>query len=241
MSELPEGRRNGQAEEHILVAVRDEGQERRGQGSLIDDRRRAERIVAALIEAGVEEQAVSALRARELPLRVTYRWVVELVDERDEAPKASGEPGPAAEWTRGLLTKAARFLEEVTPDSPFQLRMDRVVWLGLWAGSLLILAMSLMTSLSRGAAREFVVEAPSTSFEFGAEGEAMPAAVAGVTQLPECMGGVFNNCRCGDFATQLEAQTFFESYPAGPGHNVDPDGDGTVCEWLPPSTPSPSS
>lgn len=233
MSEMPESRRNGREGEQILVAVRDEGQERRGQGSLIDDRRRAERIVAALIEAGVEEQAVSALRARELPLTVTYRWVVELVDQREAAPKGPGDLGPAAEWARGLLTKAARLLEEVTPDSPFQLRMDRVVWLSLWAGSLLILVMSLMSSLSRGTAREFVVEAPSTSFEPGAAGDGIPAVVAGLTQLPACLSGESNDCQCGDFASQLEAQTFFQSYPPGAGHNVDPDGDGAVCEWLP--------
>jgi len=215
-----------------------------GQHFLIDGRV-AERIVAALIEAGVEEDAVSALRARELPLRVTYRWVVELIDEREEASKIPGELGPAAERVRGLLTQAARFLEEVTPDSPFQLRMDRLVWLGLWAGSLLILAMSLLTSLSRGAAREFVVEAPSSSFEAGLEvpdavldSSAAPEQQPDVSpELPACVTGEFNDCRCGDFATQAEAQTFFQSFPPGPGHNVDPDGDGAMCEWLPVSTP----
>src|SRR6266540_5030481 len=95
MTQLPNGRRNGQADEQILVAVRDEGEESLGQGSLIDGVVKAERIVAALIEAGVEPEAVKALRARELPLRISHRWTVELVDKSaaDEgAPHALSQP-----------------------------------------------------------------------------------------------------------------------------------------------------
>lgn len=247
MSEPADGRTNRAAGERILVAVRDVGAARSGQGSLIDDIPRAERIVARLIEAGVEAEAVSALRARELPLRVTYRWVVELTEKGKPASgPRGGDPGPAAEWTRGLLAKAARFVEEATPDRPFQLRMDRVVWLGLWGFSLLILALSLLSSLSQGTAREFVVELPPASFE-GAEapgvaldsrtGPHVVPIASPAAALPDCMTDGVNECRCDDFATQAEAQAFYQRFPPGPGHVVDPDGNGAVCEWLPASAP----
>src|SRR5207244_10046251 len=58
--------------ERIMVAVRDEGARRSGQASLIDSRAKAERIVAGLIEAGIEPNAVRALRTTELPLQVSY-------------------------------------------------------------------------------------------------------------------------------------------------------------------------
>jgi len=242
MTQLPNGRRNGQADERILVAVRDEGEESLGQGTLIDSVVKAERIVAALIEAGVEPYAVSALRAREIPLRVSYRWTVELVDggaAHEGAPHASSR----AKERGGLRTKAAQLLEDVTPYRPFQLRLDRAVWLGLWAASLLVLAMSLLTSLSRGAAREFVVEIPPP-FEGGVPTPGVPQSlvpdteqispvVAGATRVPPCVAGGFNDCQCQDFATQSEAQAFYEANPPEPGHNVDPNGDGVVCEWLP--------
>ncbi len=247
MTQLPNGRRNGQADEQILVAVRDEGEESLGQGSLIDGVVKAERIVAALIEAGVEPEAVKALRARELPLRISHRWTVELVDKSaaDEgAPHAA--PFPAKD-RRGLRTKAAQLLEDVTPYRPFQLRLDRAVWLGLWAASLLVLGMSLLTSLSRGAAREFVVEipppveggipTPGAPQSLNPEAQQVSPVVAGASQVPACVLGGFNDCQCQDFATQPEAQAFYEAHPPEPGHNVDPNGDGVVCEWLPAAAP----
>lgn len=39
---------------------------------------------------------------------------------------------------------------------------------------------------------------------------------------------------CGDFATQRQAQTFFEAHdPASDPHRLDSDGDGVACEDLP--------
>jgi len=38
---------------------------------------------------------------------------------------------------------------------------------------------------------------------------------------------------CSDFATQSDAQTFFEDAGPGDPHQLDADGDGTVCESLP--------
>jgi len=246
------GRTNGAAREHILIVVKDEGEKSRGQGSLIGDVQRAKRVVEALVEAGVEPEAVSALRAREVPLKVSYRWDVELSEKGDAAARATRgarrrtDPGGGA-----LLARVIEFLEDATPQKPFQLRLDRVAWLSLWAISLLILGVSVLASLSKGSAREFIIDAPPASYE-GSESHAgegsvlkSPAAedtspVAGeAAEIPQCAQGPLEDCQCQDFETQGEAQAFFEVHPPGPGHSVDPDGDGVLCEWVPVSTPPP--
>jgi hypothetical protein len=256
MSAVRKPSEKGQSGEHVMVAVRDEGALRSGQGSLIESTAKAERIVAALIEAGVEPDAVTALRATELPLRVSYRWDVELTHKAEDGPggealsaqKPAAEssadtastPTPAAQPIDRFVRKTARFLDEITPDSPFQLRMDRVLWLGLWAASLVILALSLMASYSKGDSREFVV-APNSSSDRASQapGAALDSnSVPGV--MPSCATDGSRECQCNDFATQPEAQAYYQRHPPASGHDVDPDRDGIVCEWLP-ETPLPGS
>ena len=230
----------GQNGEHVMVAVRDEGAVRSGQGSLIESTAKAERIVAALIEAGVEPEAVTALRATELPLEVSYRWTVELTHKAENGPaeEAISAPKTVAQPINRIVRSAVRFFEELTPDSPFQLRMDRVLWLGLWAASLLILALSLMASYSKGDSREFVV-APNSSSDRASQapGAALDSNnVPGA--MPSCATDGSRECQCNDFATQPEAQAFYQQHPPASGHDVDPDRDGVVCEWLPQTAPS---
>ena len=38
---------------------------------------------------------------------------------------------------------------------------------------------------------------------------------------------------CRDFATQAEAQAFFEANQPGDPHRLDRDNDGIACEWNP--------
>src|SRR5438132_371709 len=232
--------------ERIMVAVRDEGARRSGQASLIDSRAKAERIVAGLIEAGIEPNAVRALRTTELPLQVSYRWSVELARRPEDAPaeEAVPAPTPAARPINGFFSKTARFLEDVTPDSPFQLRMDRVLWLGLWAASLVVLAISLMASFSRGDSRQFVVGPNSSSSERASQspGAALelnsrPGATPAASPPVSCGTGGPRECQCNDFVTQPEAQAYYQQHPPASGHNVDPDRDGVVCEWLPATAP----
>ncbi|HEV8575312.1 MAG TPA: hypothetical protein VGR43_11465 [Dehalococcoidia bacterium] len=240
------------AREQILVAVKDEGEGSGAHGSLIDDVEKAKRVVEALVEAGVEPEAVSALRAREVPLKVSYRWDVELTEKGAAAGRASqratrrSDAGGAA-----LLARLIEFLEDATPQKPFQLRLDRVAWLSLWAISLLILGISVLASMSKGSAREFIIDAPPSSFE-GSESqteegsvlssppaEDVSPAVGDAAEVPQCAQGPLEDCQCQDFQTQGEAQAFFEAHPPGPGHSVDPDGDGVLCEWVPLYTPPP--
>lgn len=251
MTQSTQGRANSTADAPVLIAVRDEGEAERIQGTLINGVDKAERIVNALIESGVPPNEVKALRAREIPLRVTCRWLVELIDtgepapelpDTEESPREISQAGPpTAAREHGRPTKSRHLLEEIAPERPFQLRVDRAVWFGLWTASLLVLALSLLTSLSGGAAREFVVGTPLPVEEESGQTEpgltpetpALSPTVAAAARVPSCIEGGINECRCNDFATHAEAQAFFEEHPPGPGHNVDPDGDGVVCEYLP--------
>jgi endonuclease G len=50
-----------------------------------------------------------------------------------------------------------------------------------------------------------------------------------VSALPPC---VDDDCNCGDFISQAQAQQVFESFPGDP-YDLDGDGNGEVCEALP--------
>lgn len=263
--------------ETILVAVRDAGEPGRGRADLTDDLGKAQHIVQGLVESGVKPEAVTALRATEVPLKVSYQWTVEISNLGEQAPAQGPQelaaqrvitraaPGPethsrtpvvaSAGGTKGgVLTRASELLQEITPEAPFQLRFDRVVWLGLWGASLLILGLLLVASLSGGNAREFVIGQPSplgsesTGSNVTARPTSAPSVSPGVSAspsagapapLPSCLQGTVNNCQCQDFATYGEAQKFFSAYPPPNRQTVDPDGDGFYCEWLPKVSPSP--
>ena len=51
--------------------------------------------------------------------------------------------------------------------------------------------------------------------------------------LPPC---VDDNCHCGDFLSQAQAQIVLESFAADP-YNLDRDGNGRACEDLPLNPP----
>lgn len=53
------------------------------------------------------------------------------------------------------------------------------------------------------------------------------------TDLPPC---VDDDCHCGDFLSQAQAQAVLESFPADPYH-LDGDSNGQACENLPPHLP----
>jgi hypothetical protein len=248
MTEPSNGRTDETAAETILVAVRNTGEESRGKANLTDDVGEAEHIVTELVKSGVKPEAVSALRATELSLTVSYQWTVQIGDKkaRRSRPRIATSPGGKES---GLLNRANEVMQDIMPEAPFQLRFDRIVWLGLWGASLLILGILLVASLSGGNAREFVIggqPSPSENESLGSNVTTRPTPGASASPgagaaapLPSCLQGSVNNCQCQDFTTQGEAQKFFTSYPLPNRQPVDPDGDGLVCEWLPKITASP--
>lgn len=59
------------------------------------------------------------------------------------------------------------------------------------------------------------------------------AATAAGGDAPACYSPGVNTCDCGDFATQVEAQRFHDTYDAADVNRLDSDGNGRVCESLP--------
>jgi hypothetical protein len=253
----------------ILIAVQKTSDDVRCVADLTDDIPNAQGMVAAWVEAGVPPDAVSVWRVAALPLNISYEWSVEIRDhvkrgpERrspqrpahraDHPPASRGEPQAGATGAGkpiGVLSRANDLMQDIMPEAPFQLRFDRVVWLGLWAASLLVLGILLVASLSGGSAREFVIGGQPSPLENESVGSnvtarptvapsASPGASAAAAPLPSCLQGSVNNCQCQDFTSQGEAQKLFTTYPPPNRQPVDPDADGLVCEWLPKITASP--
>ena len=256
------------AVQSILVTVQKTGDDVRCVADLTDDIPNAQGTVAAWVQSGVPPDAVRVWRVSELPLNISYEWSIEIRDhvkrgpERrspqrpphraDHPPTSRAQPqtgAPAVGKPIGVLSRANELMQDIMPEAPLQLRLDRVVWLGLWAASLLILGILLVASLSGGSAREFVIggqPSPSENGEVGSNVTARPTlgpstapGFGAAAPLPACLQGSVNNCQCQDFASQGEAQKFFNSYPPPNRQPVDPDADGLVCEWLPKITASP--
>jgi hypothetical protein len=262
----PNGGPEATAVPSILVAVRKTGEGDHCIADLTNDIPNAQGMVAAWVESGVPPDAVSVWRVNERPLNISYEWSVEIRDHVKRGPdrRSSQRPAQPAEPSStsrarpltgapaggkpiGVLSRANDLMHEIMPEEPFQLRPDRLIWLGLWAASLLILGMLLVASLSGGNTREFVIggqASPSVDESVGSNVTARPTVAAspspGVSAAaPACLQGAVNNCECQDFGSQGEAQKFFTSYPPPQRQPVDPDGDGLVCEWLPKISPSP--
>jgi hypothetical protein len=63
------------------------------------------------------------------------------------------------------------------------------------------------------------------------DSESSPVATP-TSPLRSCASEGDLDCNCADFATQEEAQAFFEEFlPADP-HSLDVDKDGIACEWM---------
>jgi hypothetical protein len=247
----------------ILVVVRKTDDADRGVADVADDIPNAQGMVAAWVESGVPADAVSVWRATERPLNISFEWTVEIRDHIKRGPdrRSSQRPAQHAEQLStssarprtgapdggkpsGALSRANDLMHDVMPDAPFELRPDRIIWLGLWAASLLVLGILLVASLSGGTAREFVIggqTSPSVDESVGSNVTAVPTLAPGASPgvsaaAPVCL---VNNCDCEHFGSQGEAQKFFTSYPPPNRQPADPDGDGLFCEWLPKVSASP--
>lgn len=102
----------------IVVLVSDRGDSRHGEISVVDDPRKAEKLVETLLEAGFEQERIHVFAGRESDFQVSQRPVVALVGEGEEGepqvgvaveeaaapeagPAAPPEAGPDVEVTEG--------------------------------------------------------------------------------------------------------------------------------------------
>ncbi len=252
--------------EKVIVSVIDHGDESCRRASILDDDDGAVRLVEALISAGCDPQDISVFRGQNLEVEIALRPAVVLhgpgvppaaptaaqvtADRIDALPagQPQGDEMPAPAQSAPVDHDEIVRPETTVTGSPavgdrrIHLRVDRIVWLALWTVSMIVLAASLLASFSHPAPKQFVPRAPSSdarsiSDESAVLGSALSPADEGLTVQPLCARGGQDNCRCGDFGTQREAQAFYEQHSPAPGHIVDTDGDGIFCEWLPPPAP----
>jgi len=94
--------------EKIIVLVSDRGDSRHGEISIIDDPRKAEKLVETLLEAGFEQDRIHVFAGRESDFQVSQRPVVALMGEGEQGEPQVGigdqeaavpEPAPHVEET----------------------------------------------------------------------------------------------------------------------------------------------
>ncbi len=94
--------------EKIIVLVSDRGDSKHGEISVVEEPRKAEKLVETLLEAGFEQDRIHVFTGKESDFQVSQRPVVALVGEGEEegaqagvaAPEtAAAEPAPDARKT----------------------------------------------------------------------------------------------------------------------------------------------
>jgi len=92
--------------EKIIVLVSDRGDSKHGEISIVDDPRKAEKLVETLLEAGFEQDRIHVFAGRASDFQVSQRPVVALVGEGEEdepqvrlAGEEAAAPEPAPDAT----------------------------------------------------------------------------------------------------------------------------------------------
>jgi len=263
-------------EDKIVVSVTDRDENNCRRATVLDDADGAARLVEGLIAAGCDASDISVFRSCEVELEVAYSARVSIRGEAAYGEESWFVPpavGPAPEmepfelplattpvYAEPVVSEASatsslreefRGLADSSPPVRggwgFQLRADRVVWLGIWTVSVAILLVAVLTTFSRPAPREFIPGAPTSDAQGLAPQNDTTALDSAASPLideglgvPECAQGGQANCHCGDFASQADAQAYYERFPPAEGNVVDTEGDGVFCEWLPTATTFPT-
>ncbi len=106
--------------QRVVVMVIDNDDAKRGEISVLDDPREAERMVESLLESGLESERIRVFNASQMEMQVVHRPVVSLVSgpggedsslENDENPKHEGSDEPTE--------NAASSPEAVEEKAPF--------------------------------------------------------------------------------------------------------------------------
>ena len=110
--------------EKIIVLVSDRGDSKHGEISVVDEPRKAEKLVETLLEAGFEQERIHVFAGSQSDFQVSQRPVVALVGEgEEEEPRvgvaeqeaAAPEPAPDATETEtdGRQQEESKTEEEV--------------------------------------------------------------------------------------------------------------------------------
>jgi hypothetical protein len=80
--------------EKIIVLVSDRGDSKHGEISVVDEPRKAEKLVETLLEAGFEQDRIHVFSGRQSEFQVSQRPVVALVGEGEEEETQAGVATP---------------------------------------------------------------------------------------------------------------------------------------------------
>ncbi len=180
-----------------------------------------------------------------------------LLAHKEAAPEAAGNQLAARLLAHKNVSPPQQPKESSVPVPTFalsRLRPDRLIWAGVWVGAIVFLAAAMLITLSRPAPLEFAYQIDNTADGLTGDGglavleetrEPASGPLDPATPLIEsaapqtCGAGGIDDCQCSNFPTQADAQAFYERVAPRPGHIVDPDRNGLVCEGLPAYTPAP--
>lgn len=65
----------------IIVLVTDRGDPKHGEITVLDETEKAERLIETLLEAGFEQERIRVFTGNDIPMKVSYRPVVEIPGE----------------------------------------------------------------------------------------------------------------------------------------------------------------
>ena len=94
----------------IVVLVSDHNDPGRGEITLLDDPRDAERMIEELLEAGYEQERIRVFDALEVEMQVRHRPVVSLFRPQPEPAFAAGEDGVEADGADGEEAEGTPFV-----------------------------------------------------------------------------------------------------------------------------------
>lgn len=98
--------------EKIIVLVTDRGDSNHGEISVLDEPRKAERLVETLLEAGFEQERIRVFAGSQSDFEVSQRPVVALVGDG-----GGGEPQVGSGGQEVAAEEPSRAVEETEPDS----------------------------------------------------------------------------------------------------------------------------
>lgn len=102
--------------DQIIILVSDRGDEKHGEITVLDDSAKAERLVETLLEAGFEQERIRVFHGSDVPMKVTYRPVVEIPDGGDNSSRRGDDPsGEGVEAELPAVQSAAEVPSGATP------------------------------------------------------------------------------------------------------------------------------
>lgn len=94
--------------DQVIILVTDRGDPKHGEITVLEDASKAARLVETLLEAGFEQERIRVFHGGDVPMKVSYRPVVELPAAGDRPSAREGEPSEDSEDDETPLVQTVR-------------------------------------------------------------------------------------------------------------------------------------